>query len=124
MDHLLSKETSPSLRGRGEMVKRLPKPARAKADAFLSLHTAFAVFSSVIFKVALIFENWKLEIKENYNVYRDLEVGVRTDQRSEHRARPLGSAARERSGRSEDSSTNFLAKRIRAHDGCLGIRRL
>ncbi len=43
----------------------------------------------------LIFDKWQLEIKENYNVYRDLR-----------------------------GNKIFLAKRIRAHDGCLGIRRL
>ena len=42
-----------------------------------------------------IFENRELEIKENCNVN---EIG--------------------------ESSKKFLAKRIRAHDGCLGIRRL
>ena len=30
-----------------------------------------------ISSIFLIFENWQLEIKENYNVYRDYEVGVK-----------------------------------------------
>ena len=49
----------------------------------------------------LIFENRKLEIKENYNSYN--EIGWRNPSFSEEK---------------------FLAKRIRAHDGCLGIGRL
>ena len=53
MDHLLSKETS-SFAPSGameEMVKRLPKPARAKADASKNRFTqAFAVFSTINFK--------------------------------------------------------------------------
>ena len=47
------------------------------------------------------FDNRELEIKENYNSY--IEIGA-------ERSAPLR-------GRS------FFAKRIRAHDGCLGIRR-
>ena len=43
----------------------------------------------------MFFDNWQLEIKENYNSYNEIK-----------RIR-----------------TRFLAKRIRAHDGCLGIRR-
>ena len=60
-----------------------------------------------------IIDSWKLEIMENCNVYRDA------------RQAPVfeGPQRAERSGGSEDLSTNFLAKRIRAHDGCLGIGR-
>ena len=50
--------------------------------------TSYSRISSVL----SFFDNWQLEIKENYNVN---EIGEK-----------------------------FLAKRIRAHDGCLGIRRL
>ena len=48
----------------------------------------------------LIFENWKLEIKENYNSY-----------------------TRSMAARPSKRGNEILAKRIRAHDGCLGIRR-
>ena len=57
----------------------------------------------------MIFENWELEIKENYNSYTRSGRG---------RPRPR----RERFLRARIQKWNS-AKRIRAHDGCLGIRR-
>ena len=57
--------------------------------------------TSMYLKHFSIFENRKLEIKENYNSYN--EIGWRNPSLSEEK---------------------FLAKRIRAHDGCLGIGRL
>ena len=53
--------------------------------------TSYSRISSVL----SFFDNWQLEIKENYNSYIE----------------------------TEEVSVRFLAKRIRAHDGCLGIRR-
>ena len=60
------------------------------------------------------FENRKLEIKENYNSYNEI------DDRK---------VVSKRGGNSKFAIRNsqfpkFLAKRIRAHDGCLGIGRL
>ena len=43
----------------------------------------------------MFFDNWQLEIKENYNSYNEIKR----------------------------IQTRFLAKRIRARDGCLGVRR-
>ena len=45
---------------------------------------------------ASFFDNWQLEIKENYNSYSEIKKFL---------------------------NNRFLAKRIRAHDGCLGIGR-
>ena len=63
---------------------------------------------------APFFENRKLEIKENYNSYNEI------DDRK---------VVSKRGGNSKFAIRNskfpkFLAKRIRAHDGCLGIGRL
>ena len=61
---------------------------------------------------ASIFENRELEIKENYNSYtrsrrpRGWRRGWQTLRR-----------------RQKAAQEEFLAKRIRAHDGCLGIGR-
>ena len=70
------------------------RPARAFPPLLLSRLPPFGE--------CLFFENRQLEIKENYNSYT---------------RPPGGSAARGKARR------KFLAKRIRAHDGCLGIRR-
>ena len=76
-------------------------PTRRGGDGECLAQTS-AVFPGTRFWVASIFENRELEIKENYNSYIEIGAG-------------LGSAPLKR---------EFLAKRIRAHDGCLGIRRL
>ena len=57
----------------------------------------------------MIFENWELEIKENYNSYTRSGRG---------RPRPR----RERFLRARIQKWNS-DKRIRAHDGCLGVMR-
>ena len=64
----------------------------------------------------LLFENRKLEIKENYNSYNEID-------------NPKGLSVARWKFRLFDYSIirlfpKFLAKRIRAHDGCLGIGRL
>ena len=74
----------------------------------------------------MIFENRKLEIKENYNSY--IEIKRRFAPRKGNRA----SGHEGENPRALDPMTLthlseakiFLAKRIRAHDGCLGIGRL
>ena len=59
----------------------------------------------------MLFENWKLEIKENYNSYNEID-------------NPKGlSSARILLRVKLRRMKKFLAKRIRAHDGCLGIGR-
>ena len=78
MDHLLSKEiglykpigeTLDSFviaRGYPEAIQRIP------VKQSKSPHKQLTVFSSIQFPDLLIFDKWQLEIKENYNVYRDL----------------------------------------------------
>ena len=70
---------------------------------------AFAVSQSTSRTGSLIFENRELEIKENYNSYTR-SGGERSPSKRE-RFLKAGTAGRR------------SAKRIRAHDGCLGIRR-
>ena len=65
------------------------------------LARTFAVFPGTRLRGLPIFENRELEIKENCNSYIEII----------------------RAGAKPPSEREFLAKRIRAHDGCLGIRR-
>ena len=70
---------------------------------------------------ALIFENRKLEIKENYNSYNEIKRGIVLI----FRLCDCSIAEIEQSEQSINlNNEKFLAKRIRAHDGCLGISRL
>ena len=62
------------------------------------------------------FENRKLEIKENYNSYDEIDGRKVVSKR--------GGKFDDSLIRRFDDFPKFLAKRIRAHDGCLGIRRL
>ena len=91
----------------------------------------------------MIFENWKLEIKENYNSYTRSGPGAIPGQarkisqgknKCSEADAPQGVAAEAcMSGQAEGSrglraeangrAAANSAKRIRAHDGCLGIRR-
>ena len=79
------------------------------------------------FGAGAIRDNRKLEIKENYNSYN--EIGRRNPSLSENhlkQRRCSGDTVRAKSERtSKDAGArHHIAKRIRAHDGCLGIRRL
>ena len=57
----------------------------------------------------MLFDNWWLEIEENCNSLSSEARG--------------GDAFREGGGPLREARKKFLAKRIRAHDGCLGIGR-
>ena len=61
MDHLLSKETAPS----GAKVKR-----QATGEIIARANTT--VFSSVDFKVELIFENWQLEVERELQLIYEI----------------------------------------------------
>ena len=66
----------------------------------------------------MFFENRKLEIKENYNSYNEI------DDRKVVSKRGGSDFDNSTIRRIRQSDSKFLAKRIRAHDGCLGIGRL
>ena len=71
----------------------------------------------------MIFENRKLEIKENYNSYDEITLDLRS-QISDFRVQARWDNSDIRNIPNIRTFLKFLAKRIRAHDGCLGIRRL
>ena len=64
----------------------------------------------------MLFENRKLEIKENYNSYNEIDDRKIVSKR--------GGNSDIRNIPNIRTFPKFLAKRIRAHDGCLGIGRL
>ena len=85
----------------------------------LALRTAKVIYYAPVapFGADAILDNRKLEIKENYNSYN--EIG-----RSQDRLQSEVGTIEHSNNRTFEQFPKFLAKRIRAHDGCLGIRRL
>ena len=88
----------------------------------LAHDTVFLIYytSVALQRVTLIFENRELEIKENYNSYtRTRRARARLSEKDFSGQEPASGAWSPLGARRRGRS----AKRIRAHEGCLGIRR-